>query len=370
MFESYGGVQYYLDDFARLAASLHGPQNVTAVLPLDPSGRVPNVPYSVEPVRRSRNRLVAKLENRFPLRLLGRATRVARRRPPDWIVVGHVALAPLGYCLSRLTGIPWCVIAYGVEVWGDLFPQDDWCLRRASRVISISRWTAAILERNGVPPYRLRVIPPRIEPVLERDAPRPSPAGPFRLLTVSRLDATERYKGQDHALEALALLRARSPRLDWRYRIVGEGSDRPRLETLCRRLGVQDRVEFLPPVRDRADLAELYRECDLYVMPSRFGRWEGAWRGEGFGIVYAEAGACGVPSLAYRCGGALDIVEHGVSGLLVEPDDTEALSRAIEELAQDRARVAAMGREARRIVMERFSTTPVRETLRLALAPA
>lgn len=369
VFDSYGGIQYYLDDFARMAASLYGRNAVRAIIPIAKDASLPGpLPYATQWIRRPRSRALSVLFNRLPLPQVRAALRASEEMRPDWLVCGHVALAPAGLLWHWLTGRPWAVVAYGVETWGNLLPQDEWCLRRATRVLSISHWTAGILARGIVPEERIRIVPPRIEPALEAEPSGLARRAPFRLLTVSRLDAGEAYKGQDHVIEALARLATRAPRLEWEYSIVGEGTDLIRLQALAAERGLGGRVRFLPPVRDRADLRALYAESDLYVMPSRFGRWNGAWRGEGFGIVYAEAGACGVASLAYRCGGAIDIIEHGVSGVLVEPDDIGALSRALEELVSDPSRAARLGAEARRLVMERFSTVPVSARLHAALS--
>ncbi|MBY0372325.1 glycosyltransferase, partial [bacterium] len=166
-------------------------------------------------------------------------------------------------------------------------------------------------------------------------------------LSVSRLDATEQYKGQDHVLEALAQLRQTHPQLEFRYTIQGDGSDRPRLEALARELGLGEITRFTGSVKDRTELENLYAQSDLFVLPSRYGRWQRKWRGEGFGIVYLEAAAFGVPSLAYDCGGVKDIFTSEKDGWLAAPDDIPALAQALATLAQDRTRLAALGRAAK-----------------------
>ena len=89
-------------------------------------------------------------------------------------------------------------------------------------------------------------------------------------------------------------------------------------------------------------------------MPSRFGFWEGGWRGEGFGIVYVEAAALEAPSLAYRCGGAVEIIQHNRTGWLIEPDNIAALSFKLHELALHRGEVLRAGRAARPHVIKNF----------------
>ena len=115
------------------------------------------------------------------------------------------------------------------------------------------------------------------------------------LLTVGRLAATERYKGQDHVIAALSQLQAIESR-DLIYLIAGEGDDRARLESLVAQHGVLDKVRFLGAIDNQA-LPDLYRAADLFVMPST---------GEGFGISFVESMACGTPAFGLRDGGARD----------------------------------------------------------------
>jgi phosphatidylinositol alpha-1,6-mannosyltransferase len=120
-------------------------------------------------------------------------------------------------------------------------------------------------------------------------------------------------------------------------------------------------------VAQRKDFEAVYREADLFVMPSRFGRWDGRWRGEGFGIVYLEAAAFGLASVAYDCGGATDIIRHGENGMLVEPDNIAELARTIESLAKRRSLAEGMGRKAHEMVMRQFTRATIREQLAGAL---
>ncbi|GBL19715.1 GDP-mannose-dependent alpha-(1-6)-phosphatidylinositol monomannoside mannosyltransferase, partial [Anaerolineaceae bacterium] len=99
-----------------------------------------------------------------------------------------------------------------------------------------------------------------------------------------------------------------------RYRIVGDGTDRARVEALARRLGVDAQVEITGFVQDMEAFVDEYRRCTIFVMPSAF---EGGSkpRGEGFGIVYLEAAACGKPVIAAKGGGAAEAVADGETGL-------------------------------------------------------
>jgi glycosyltransferase involved in cell wall biosynthesis len=133
-------------------------------------------------------------------------------------------------------------------------------------------------------------------------------------LTVCRLSDTERYKGYDQMLRALPTILCEVP--DARYLLVGTGPDRTRIEKLAADLGVQHAVVLAGFIRDD-ELCEHYNLCDLFAMPSK---------GEGFGIVYLEALACGKPVLAGNKDGSRDAVADGELGLLVDPDNTAEIA--------------------------------------------
>jgi glycosyltransferase involved in cell wall biosynthesis len=137
------------------------------------------------------------------------------------------------------------------------------------------------------------------------------------LLTVARLDAHERYKGIDEMLGVLPAVLKAVP--DTRYLILGQGTDRPRLEQLVRDLGLERSVTFGNNV-PRGELCAHYNLCDLFAMPSR---------GEGFGIVFLEALACGRPVLAGSGDGSRDPLRDGELGVLVDPGNAAALGETV-----------------------------------------
>jgi len=313
-------------------------------------------PLSVVPLTASR--FWRRIENRFSRRFYKAAVALAKSFEPTVILNGHVSLGPLSYMLSQKLHVPFVTAVYGVESWGGLWPQDEWALERASALFSISQWTQGILSDRGYDAARIPVVHPIMAPEFEI-LPPPDPAKtlskPFTFLTVSRLDSNEQYKGHDHALAAFHRLHITEPLLQWRYIIQGDGSDKKRLQDLTAHHGLQDRVEFHPRVQDRAELEAIFRSADVFLMPSRFGRWEKKWRGEGFGIVYVEAAAFGLPSLAYDCGGATDIILDNRTGWLVDADNVADLARHMEQLIRDPARAHEAGRTAFAHVQKHFT---------------
>ncbi|MDX1539779.1 MAG: glycosyltransferase family 4 protein [Geminicoccaceae bacterium] len=273
---------------------------------------------------------------------LARVAASASRRRFDLVFCGHLHMAPLAAAVAVRQGCPWWLQVHGIEAWQAPGRAVRVAVGRAALVTAVSRFTRRrLLAWADLEPERVRVLPNVVE---ARFAPGPKPDALVRrlglegrrvLLTVGRLAASERYKGHDRVIEALAALADRHP--DLVYLIAGDGDDRPRLEALAAACGMAGRVRFLGQVPDQ-DLPELYRLADLFVMPST---------GEGFGIVFLEAMASGVPALGGNADGSRDPLQDGSLGKVapVERLD-EALAACLARPAPDRDRLA---REVRRI---------------------
>lgn len=152
------------------------------------------------------------------------------------------------------------------------------------------------------------------------------------------------HKGHDDFIAAAALLRARAPRARFVIGGRGQAEQEARLATLITARGLEDVVRFsgwLPRARD------FYEAIDVLVLPSR--------HDEGFGLVIAEAGERGVPAIATRSGGAVEIIEDGVTGLLVGKEAPDELAGAMLRLAEDEGGRREMGRRARARIATRFN---------------
>jgi len=361
IFENYGGIEYYLDDLIKLAGETYGYHSIHSIIPKRGKLRDCKVPYAATFVPLASNPFLRKLENRLSPAYFGKAKRLIKEFRPSLLINTHVKLGPLTYLLSKLSRIPYVTVVYGVDCWGRLWPQDEFCLRRSQGIVSISEWTQKVLVDRGYGSEKISIIHPRISTEFENQAERRMP-GQFTLLSISRLDPSERYKGQDDVLKALAILKKKG-NLHWKYIIMGDGEDKERLQALTKELDLQAIVEFRGSVKEREDLRNVYRQASVYVMPSKFGFMDGRWCGEGFGIVYAEAGAMGVPSVAYRCGGATDVIEDRVTGRLVQPHNPEALAQALFELGSRPSLVERMGKTARKRIQESFTRPAIRKQL-------
>jgi phosphatidylinositol alpha-1,6-mannosyltransferase len=228
-------------------------------------------------------------------------------------------------------------------------------LRGAAEVIAAGGYPAAEGERAAGRALPVTVVPPGVD--VDRFVPLDDearakaralfdlPADARVVVSVSRLVPR---KGMDVLIEAAARLAPERP--DLVVAIGGSGRDRPRLERLVSRTGAP--VRLLGRVPD-PDLPALYGCADLSAMVCR-NRWAGLEQ-EGFGIVFVEAAACGVPQVAGDSGGAAEAVAAGVTGLVVDaPDDPAAVARALAVLLDDAAVRARMGRAGRERAVREF----------------
>jgi phosphatidyl-myo-inositol dimannoside synthase len=229
-------------------------------------------------------------------------------------------------------------------------------LRGAAEVVAAGGYPAAEAERAAGRPLPTTVVPPGVDP--DRFVPLDGeqrakaralfdlPADGRVVVSLSRLVPR---KGMDVLVEAAARLAPERP--DLVVAIGGSGRDAPRLERLIDRTGAP--VRLLGRVPD-ADLPALYGCADVYAMVCR-NRWAGLEQ-EGFGIVFLEAAACGVPQVAGASGGAAEAVADGETGVVVStPGDPTAVARALAALLDDPGRRTTMGAAARRRAESEFA---------------
>ena len=267
------------------------------------------------------------------------ALRAARDLGPfDVVFCGHLFASPLATALARLAGAQYWQQLHGIEAWSCPGRIVRRAVEGATLVTAVSRHTRRLfLSWARKCPETVKVLPNTVD---ERFHPGPKPAGLLSrygltgktvLLTVSRLAAAERYKGHDRVIGALARLLPVHP--DLVYVIAGDGDDRPYLEGLAGRAGVRENVRFVGHVPEE-ELPDLYRAADVFVMPST---------GEGFGIVFLQALASGLPVLGADGDGSRDPLRDGEDGALVSVDEPLGPARAIERALLERGGVHPAG---------------------------
>jgi phosphatidyl-myo-inositol dimannoside synthase len=265
------------------------------------------------------------------------ALRAAAAFRPQLTLSAHIITSPAAALIRTTLGARTAQYFHAEEI-GAKPRLAAFAARQADLAVAVSAYTAELIRATGAAPRRLAVIANGAD---EPADPTPLPAERPTILTIARIE--ERYKGHDVMVRALALVLAKVPDAQWV--VIGEGSLRPSLEALARGYGVERSVRFLGRVDDEERDLWL-RRARLLAMPSRLPA--GPFAGEGFGIVYLEAGAYGKPVVAGNVGGALDAVRHGETGLLVDPLDPLAVAEALSSLLLDDALAQRLGEGGRR----------------------
>ena len=295
---------------------------------------------------------------RFDRRVIRQLQELVERVQPDLIqthnVKPHFLVKAAGVARSR----PWIAFHHGytwttltMEVYNQL---DRWSLRSAKRVVTVCQAFVPELQARGVDSRAIRVLHNSVA------APAPVAATELRelstqfgltpgirvLVTIGRLS---REKGHADLLEALAILRRRNP--DWKAILVGDGPERPHLEELARRLGMEEQVIF---AGFQTRTAPFFALADLFVLPSH---------SEGSPNVLLEAMMAGVPIVATRVGGTPEVVADERTALLTPARNPQALAAALEQLLSNEGLRAGLRESAFERARTVFSPEQYRRTL-------
>lgn len=283
------------------------------------------------------------------------------------LATGHVDLIHTGdlyppgitaLWLKRLTAKPYLTFLHGDELaqieerrYQPRFR--DMVLRNASALVAANEFARRKVIETGVDPSKVHLLTPGVD--LERFHPEPpSPElvrrygleGKVVLLTAARLVPK---KGHAAVIQALAKVLRRHSNVH--YLVAGDGPEKERLQQLTERLGIRPAVTFVGNIPNNM-LGSVYNLCDLFVMSNR--RVEGGDL-ETFGMVFIEANAAGKPVIGGRSGGAIEAVQHGCTGFLVDPDDIDELARTMELLISNEDLRKRMGSEGLRRVRNEYT---------------
>ena len=249
------------------------------------------------------------------------------KKQPKQVFCGHINLAPLVQILCVPLGIPYTVLTYGKEVWEPLPNKYQQALKQATKILTISRYSRdRCCESNHLDPKKFQLLPCMVDG--DKFIPGLLPVDLIEgynlqrakvLMTVARLWSGDPYKGVDVTIRSLPIILQSFSEV--KYLIIGQGDDQTRLAKLAQDLGVGEKVIFAGFVPTE-DLVKHYQVADAYVMPSQ----------EGFGIVYLEAMACGLPVLSGDGDGSADPLQDGKLGWRVPHRDPEAVANACIEM--------------------------------------
>ena len=282
-------------------------------------------------------------------------TQMARRSA--WTLYSHLALARAQTFLPERLRRPYAVFLHGIEAWCELSPDQARILEDAAVLLVNSRYTADRI--RGANPWMppLTVCPLAIEsvPEMRRDRSGSSSWGPEAVLVVGRMASAERYKGHDELLEAWPMVVRARPAATLVF--VGEGDDRRRLEAKAAKLGVGGSVVMTGFLTDD-QRNRAYLDAAVFAMPSR---------NEGFGLVYLEAMVRGLPCIGSRFDAAREVIDDGVTGVLVDQDDHADLAARIVGLLADEPLRVAMGQRGRERALGHFGYARFRTRVQAAL---
>ncbi|MEH2054815.1 MAG: glycosyltransferase family 4 protein [Nostoc sp.] len=325
IFAHEGGIQSYIKDIFRAYLGLSQDYKAEVFLLRDS-------PDSLNPFE-DENLKFHYFKNQSPdlgrLQMAAALLKCLLQSRPQQVFCGHINLAVLIQTLCRPLGIPYTVLTYGKEVWEPLKNQELRALTSASGIWTISRYSRdRACVANGLNPKMVEMMPCAIDgDKFTPGSKQPKLVDKYGLtgakvlMTVARLWSGDIYKGVDVTIRALPQIAQVFPEV--KYLVIGRGDDQPRLAQLAAYLGVSDRVVFAGFVATE-ELMFHYRLADAYIMPSQ----------EGFGIVYLEAMACGVPVLSGEDDGSADPLQDGKLGWRVPHRSPDAVAAACIEMLQ------------------------------------
>jgi colanic acid/amylovoran biosynthesis glycosyltransferase len=265
---------------------------------------------------------------------------VLREFRPE-VLHAHFATEPTAAArgLAAESGVPFTFTAHRYDLYAKAPADFAERAAAAAAVVTVSEANARYMAKTfGVSADHIRLISCGVD--TERFRPQGLRAEPPHVLCVARLKP---FKNQGLLLEACASLQARG--LEFRCVLVGDGSTRDELEATRTRLGLKQVVELVGAA-EQTEVLAWWQRAAIAVLTSE---------SEGMPVCLMEAAACGVPAVATAVGGIPELVEDGVTGLLVLPGDARALAEALERLLRDPELRARLGAAARRRAEERFS---------------
>jgi glycosyltransferase involved in cell wall biosynthesis len=275
-------------------------------------------------------------------------------KAPDWIgprvadALGVPYVIAEGSRAGKRAGGPWALGHAGAEA----------ALERANVVFVMTSTDREALERRKPAAQCLSDLPPFIDLTewagTGKTSPRRNLGSGIRFLTVAMMRPGDKFASYKILADTLAQLR----RAEWILDIVGDGDARPDVEQMFLHLG--ERVRFHGLIEDRATLAKLYAEADLFLWPAV---------NEAYGMVLLEAQAFGCPVVAGAYGGVASVVRDGETGILTPPGNADAVANAVGMILGDRERRLSLGAAARRFVSEERGLQRAAERLRASLVP-
>lgn len=268
----------------------------------------------------------------------------------DIMLLGHINLLPMGLLVKCLRpSLKIVLFVHGDDVWNDPTYRrmkfwDLLILRFIDRIAAVSEFTANRMAKEfGVPCEKFTIFPNAVDPLINKNIFKSTVKKESQmLLTVARLAEHDGGKHHDSVLRAMPQILEQIP--STRYRIVGDGALRPKLEALAKELKIIHAVEFVGRISDD-ELASSYSEASLFVMPSEK---------EGFGIVFLEAWQRGLPVICGTEDASHEVISDGIDGFAIHHTDIDQLAEKIIYILQNPETAIEMGKAGQRKVDEKY----------------
>jgi phosphatidylinositol alpha-1,6-mannosyltransferase len=249
----------------------------------------------------------------------------------DVIVLGHLNLSPIAVLLKLIAPKKkLIIICHGIEVFEPVSRLKKKALQQANHILAVSSFTKEqLIAKQGLPADKISVFPNTIDPFFQFPVDFTKPAylqerygigdNEKVIYTLTRLNSNEGYKGYDTLVGILPALQKQN--IPFKYILAGkaDAAELQRMNTLIKSLHLEDRV-MMPGFIADEEVTDHYLLADVFVMPSK---------GEGFGIVYTEAMACGLPVIAGNKDGSTEALQFGELGTLIDPDSADELKDAL-----------------------------------------
>lgn len=288
---------------------------------------------------------------------------------PNVIILSHINLAIIGLLIKLVN--PKCKIwlaAHGIEVWRPLSFIKKKMLKRCDKIICVSNYTqqqmisrhnidkdVCIVLNNAIDPFmQLPIDFIKPQKLLERYGLNSSQPVIF---TLTRMAGTEKYKGYEQVIKAISLLKDQFP--DIKYILSGKYDtlEELRINKLIAEHDVENQV-ILTGFIDETELSDHFLLADMFVLPSKK---------EGFGIVFIEALACGLPVICGNADGSIDAIRNGELGKAIDPEDTTGLYNAMIEYLKVPLTVSKR-KQLQQQCLQYFNEKDYRDKLQLLLS--
>lgn len=251
----------------------------------------------------------------------------------DTIIMSHINLLIFGWLIHKISSKKRIILlAHGIEVWDNLKKWKLKFIQDHCEVWAVSQFTAEQLIKQNVPKKNIKILNNCLDPHFKTPISFNKPAELLNryqltndqpvLFTLTRMSHQEQYKGYDQVIASMVSLIKKHPNLHYILAGKADNAEASRIKKLITKYNLQKHITltgFLPD----AEINDHFLLADAFIMPSQ---------GEGFGIAFIEAAACGCISIAGNIDGSVDALLQGELGKLVNPNNQTAITNAIDEV--------------------------------------